>query len=108
MEESNMSHWSRRQFLAATAGVVALPLLEEPAAAVPPIARRPLGKTGMNVSILGLGGGSQFLSACKSDDQVVELLNAAIDGGINYLDCAASYGDGESERRYGLVVEKRR
>ena len=64
----------------------------------------------MEVSILGLGGGSQFLSAVKTEDDAVELLHTAIDGGINYLDCAAGYRDAvhASERLYGLVVPKRR
>jgi len=101
-----MSQWSRRKFLAATAGAAALPLAE--AAAAPKIPRRALGKTGMEVSILGLGGGSQFLAACKTPEEGAALVNEAIDGGINYLDCAASYGNGEAERRYGLVLEKRR
>jgi aryl-alcohol dehydrogenase-like predicted oxidoreductase len=103
-----MSHLNRRQFLAATAGIAALPTLGEAATGPPRIKRRPLGKTGMDVSILGLGGGSQFLAACKTDAEAVEMVNAAIDGGINYLDSAASYGNGEGERRYGLVLEKRR
>jgi aryl-alcohol dehydrogenase-like predicted oxidoreductase len=101
-----MSQWSRRKFLTATAGLAAIPLTQA-AGQGQKIARRPLGKTGMQVSILGLGGGSQFLLV-KDPEQAVELLNTAIDGGINYLDCAASYGDGESERRYGMVLEKRR
>ena len=101
-----MTQWTRRKFLAATAGIGAVPLAE--AHAAPKIQRRPLGKTGMEVSILGLGGGSQFISACKTDEEAVELVNTAIDGGVNYLDCAASYGNGLSERRYGLVLEKRR
>lgn len=102
-----MASWTRREFLGATAGLAVLPLAEQ-AVAAPKILRRPLGRTGMEVSILGLGGGSQFLNACKTDDQAIELLNTAIDGGINYLDCAWSYGNGECLRRYGLVVPKRR
>src|SRR5436189_5965720 len=102
-----MSDFSRREFLAASAaGLAAIPAiadLEEKK-----IPRRALGKTGMQVTILGLGGGSQFLSACKTPEEGAALVNAAIDGGINYLDCAAGYGNGESERRYGLVLEKRR
>ena len=101
-----MASWTRRKFLSATAGLAALPLSGTEAA--PGILRRPLGRTGMEVSILGLGCGSQFLNACKTDEQAVELLNAAIDGGINYLDSAWSYGNGESLRRLGLVVPKRR
>ena len=101
-----MANWTRREFLGATAGLAMLPLAE--AGAAPKIPRRALGRTGMEVSILGLGGGSQFLSACKTDDEAIELLNTAIDGGINYLDCAWSYGNGECLRRYGLVAPKRR
>ncbi len=100
-----MTEWSRREFLAAAAAMAALPWAER---GVPKIPRRPLGRTGMQVSILGLGGGSQFLSACKTDDEAIELLNTAIDGGINYLDSAFGYGNGESLRRYGLVVGSRR
>ncbi len=36
------------------------------------------------------------------------MLNRALDLGINYFDTAESYGDGESERRLGPVVAKRR
>src|SRR5688500_10790403 len=102
-----MANWTRRSFLGATAGLAALPVANA-AAAEPKILRRPLGKTGMQVSILGLGGGSQFLSACKTDEEAAALVNMAIDEGINYLDSAWSYGNGESPRRYGLVVPKRR
>lgn len=101
-----MPEFSRREFLAAGAGAAALPLVSRPDK--PKIPRRKLGKTGLEVSILGLGGGSQFLNACKNDDEAIALVTAAIDGGINYLDSAWGYGDGESLRRYGLVVGKRR
>ncbi len=103
-----MPDFSRREFLAATAGAAALPLQEHGEGVKPKIPRRALGKTGMKVSILGLGGGSQFLNACKNDDESIELVTAAIDGGINYLDSAYGYGSGESLRRYGLVVGARR
>ena len=101
-----MPDLSRRQFLTATAALAALPVAaESPKHKIP---RRPLGKTGMEVSILGLGGGSQFLNACKTDEEAVELVNTAIDGGINYLDSAWSYGNGKSLGWYGLVLAKRR
>ncbi|MEW5978388.1 MAG: aldo/keto reductase [Acidobacteriota bacterium] len=59
------------------------------------------------VSQLAFGGGSRYLMY-KSEDQALEVLNWAIDNGINYLDTAHVYGDGESERRYGLVMKHRR
>ncbi len=105
-----MANWTRRRFLGATAGLAALPLSET--AAAPKIPRRRLGKTGVQVSILGLGCGSQFLRACGTTDaeaNAVEILNTAIDGGINYLDCAASYRNAThaSEKLLGLVVPER-
>jgi aryl-alcohol dehydrogenase-like predicted oxidoreductase len=103
---------TRREFLkATTAGVVAGAAALGAAEAAPPgakIPRRTLGRTGVSVSILGLGGGSNFLRAATTDDEAVALLNMVIDGGVNYLDTASSYGRGESERRYGLVLAKRR
>src|SRR5215470_8168609 len=99
---------SRRDFIAASVSAASLPLANKITESEPRIPRRPLGRTGMQVSILGLGGGSQFLNACKTDDEAAELVTAAIDGGINYLDSAYGYGSGESLRRYGLVVGPRR
>lgn len=101
-----MSNFNRREFLTATVGLAALPLAAEAAETTPKIARRKLGKTGIEVTILGLGGGSQFLKATANDDEAAELVSAAIEGGINYLDSAFGYGDGESLRRYGLVTSK--
>jgi D-threo-aldose 1-dehydrogenase len=39
--------------------------------------------------------------------QALELLRAALDGPINFLDTAAGYGDGESERRIGRALAER-
>jgi uncharacterized protein len=103
-----MSTWTRRRFLGATAGLAALPVADAAAAQTAKIPRRPLGQLGWQVSVLGLGGGSQFLAAAKTDDDAIALLNTAIDGGINYLDSAWGYGSGKSLAYYGLVVPKRR
>lgn len=59
------------------------------------------------MSILGFGGGSRFL-AYENEDQALAILEEAIDRGINYLDTAMSYGDGQSEERYGKILERRR
>jgi predicted aldo/keto reductase-like oxidoreductase len=68
---------------------------------------RVLGKTGARVSILGFGSGSRFLMY-KEEDKALEALNKALDAGINYIDTAYGYGDGESERRVGLLMKTRR
>lgn len=68
---------------------------------------RLLGKTGVRVSVLGIGGGSRFL-AYKDEDKALEALNKAIDSGIHYIDTAQAYGNGISESRVGKVMATRR
>ena len=101
-------HLTRREFLetaAATAGAAAL--AGGPAAAAGPLPRRPFGRTGFDVPILAFGCGSRFL-AYKDEETAVAILAKVIDSGITYLDTAVGYGDGESERRVGLVMKTRR
>ncbi len=78
------------------------------------IPRRILGKTGLEVSILAFGGGSQFLK--NNDGDWEKLLETAVEGGINFFETAPSYiaskfwqtGDGKSldssELRYGKIL----
>src|SRR6202140_1025979 len=68
---------------------------------------RPLGKTGVHVSILAFGGGSRFLMY-KDEDKALEALNRAFDLGITYMDTAYGYGNGLSETRVGKVMAERR
>jgi aryl-alcohol dehydrogenase-like predicted oxidoreductase len=66
--------------------------------------KRPLGSTGAMVSMIGLGGyhiGSRKLSM----KEAVELIQAAIDNGITFLDNSWDYHDGESERRIGKALK---
>lgn len=68
-----------------------------------------LGRTGWRVSRLGLGGaaiGNEFGDVPES--QATHVIHAAIDAGINYLDTAAQYGLGESERRFGVALKGKR
>jgi predicted aldo/keto reductase-like oxidoreductase len=97
---------NRRHFLeAVAAGMLASPLI----AAVQPkgLPVRTLGRTGIQVPILGFGSGSRFLMY-KEEDKAIEALNRAIDLGITYIDTAHSYGDGKSEERVGRVMATRR
>lgn len=108
-----MPQSTRREFLTTTAAsLAALPLVGETAEAADAaqegtakvlIPRRPLGKTGMNVSVLGMGCGSQFLSV-GSDEATTALVHAAVDGGINYLDSAWEYGNGKSLLKLGIAL----
>lgn len=95
----------RREFMAATAA--GLTLIPSATAAEGAIPRRALGRTGGEVSILGFGGGSRFLSY-PDEDLAIRILNEAIDAGINYLDTAQDYGSGRSEELYGKVLKDRR
>jgi uncharacterized protein len=66
--------------------------------------RRKLGRTGANVSILGLGLGAAFME--QSLGTAHALLESALAKGINYWDTARSYGP--SEGMIAPVVERNR
>ena len=64
-----------------------------------------LGKTGMEVSVLGFGGAEiGFEGASQKDCDA--LLGAAIDNGLNAIDTAECYAD--SEEKVGLALSGRR
>ena len=68
--------------------------------------QRPLGKTGLNVSILGQGGaafGQQF--GPVSAQEAADTIHAAIDAGVNLVDSAAYYGKGTAEDFLGRALE---
>ncbi len=97
---------NRREFVkTVVAGVVAAPMLTSLGSAALP--RRTLGRTGIEVPILGFGSGSRFLMY-KQEEKAVAALNHAIDLGITYVDTAHSYGDGQSEEWVGKVMATRR
>ena len=67
------------------------------------IPKRILGKTGIEVTALGLGGVCWNL--LDEDKDAVAVVLRAIDRGITYLDTASSYK--QSERRLGLALMER-
>ncbi|AFM27661.1 aldo/keto reductase [Desulfomonile tiedjei] len=69
------------------------------------IEQRPLGKTGRNVTIMGLGG-EGILRTYGFEKQAYSLINAAIDMGINYFESARAYSGSESY--YGQALRERR
>src|SRR2546430_2366878 len=75
------------------------------------LAERPLGKTGLLVSPLcigcaPLGDMPETFAYGVPEEQALTTIRAIFNGPINFLDTAASYGDGESERRIGLVLRE--
>lgn len=71
-----------------------------------PIARRRFGRYPDLVSIIGLGG--YHLGKPKTMTESVRIMHAAFDAGVNFLDNAWEYHDGESEKRMGRAIEDRR
>jgi predicted aldo/keto reductase-like oxidoreductase len=67
--------------------------------------RRILGGTGLEVSILGLGG-FHLLEISAANARTI--LNRYLDAGGNYVETAPEYGDGESERKIGQAIAARR
>jgi len=68
---------------------------------------RALGKTGLDVSIIGLGGGHLSRKHLTEADSI-RLVRLAVDEGITFMDNAWDYWDGESERRMGKALQGRR
>jgi aryl-alcohol dehydrogenase-like predicted oxidoreductase len=67
---------------------------------------RPFGRTGEEISIIGLGG--FHLGLPSTDAEATQLVHAAIDAGITFLDNAWDYNDGVSEKRMGKAIADRR
>lgn len=68
--------------------------------------KRKLGKTELEVSVLGFGGAEIGFNPHQTQDEVNLLLNSALDAGLNFVDTAAGYL--KSERMIGEAVGKRR
>ncbi len=73
---------------------------------------RPLGRTGLQVPPLcvgcaALGNMPDTFAYSVPEEQAFATLRAVFDGPVRFLDTAAAYGDGESERRIGVVLRAR-
>jgi predicted aldo/keto reductase-like oxidoreductase len=101
---------TRRQFLELAAAATLYPMVgcgggagmsaPSPVSGVP---RRRLGRTGVEVSIVGLGGFHMGMKTFSVEESV-RIVRTAIDGGITFLDNCWDYNDGESERRMGKAL----
>lgn len=70
--------------------------------------RRQLGRTGVTVSVMALGGVAGMQRPPAKDHDPAALAEAALELGISYFDTAPAYNNGQSERNYGEVVARRR
>src|SRR2546427_4051159 len=74
--------------------------------------RKALGSTGLQVTPLCIRCGAlasmpEDFGYAVPEAQALATLRLAFRSPITFLDTAASYGDGESERRIGLVLRER-
>lgn len=104
---------SRRTFIKTALGGAAVASIASSfvpgtACAIPfDVQTRPLGKTGYKVRLFSLGGQATLEQPGKTDEALT-IINTALDLGVNYIDTAAAYGSGISERYIGMVMASRR
>lgn len=70
------------------------------------VPKKQLGRTGVQVSALGVGG--YHLGSANTDQVANEIVAKALDHGINFFDNAWEYHDGLSEERLGRALKGRR
>ncbi len=96
----------RREFLAAslaTGAALAVDSLGAAEADTPTgLPMRPLGKTGVKVSQICLGG--WHIGSVKDQGEAVRIMHAAIDEGLTFFDNAWDYHDGGSEEVMGKAL----
>lgn len=112
--ESN--YVARRQFLQAGAFLAGALMQQASMAALAPLAmtntgpdsipRKPLGKTGEEISIIGLGG--YHIGTIDTYEDAARVVHEALDAGINFFDNAWEYNDGKSEEWVGRALQGRR
>jgi aryl-alcohol dehydrogenase-like predicted oxidoreductase len=104
--------WSRRSFVRsllrnAAFGALFPRLARAAGAGRGLLPTRPLGRTGHQVSLFGLGGQALLEDGARRDEAVA-LIHRALDLGVNYVDTASVYGGGASELAIGEVMRTRR
>jgi aryl-alcohol dehydrogenase-like predicted oxidoreductase len=70
------------------------------------VPKRPLGRTGLEVSVIGIGG--YHLGSASSDSVATQIVNEALDAGVNFFDNAWEYHQGLSEERLGRALKGKR
>ena len=69
---------------------------------------RTLGRTGVQVSTLVLGAMNFGAIGRTTQDEATAIVDAALEAGINFIDTADMYGQGESEEMVGKAIAGRR
>ncbi|KAG9190953.1 putative voltage-gated potassium channel subunit beta [Alternaria panax] len=71
---------------------------------LPEMEYRFMGKSGLQISAISLGGWLTY-GGHVGDDNTFACLKAAFDAGINFFDCAEGYAKGESEKVMGRAIK---
>ena len=76
------------------------------------LAHRPFGRSGFSVPPVSvgcapLGNMPEAFAYGVSEEDALATIRAALDSSLPFIDTAALYGDGESERRIGIVLRER-
>lgn len=107
---------SRRQFVQTTAAAAATVAMAPHTSCTSPspydskgLPTVRLGKTGVNVPLIGFGCGSRWM-AVPDSEKALEILETAFNQGLYYWDTAANYGNNKicSEERIGVILKERR
>ena len=114
MHKGRDTHMNRRRFLEVMAATTAVPLAAgawaaSPGRPEPPketvrgeMRYRALGRTGEEVSVIGLGG--HHIGRQKEEKESIRIIREAIDAGITFMDNCWDYHDGGSEVRMGKAL----
>jgi aryl-alcohol dehydrogenase-like predicted oxidoreductase len=114
--EKPNSYFSRRKFMQGAALIGASPLMKphvltkdqsmSSQTAQGTVPKKPLGRTGVQISAMGLGG--YHLGSANTDQVANEIVAKALDHGIDFFDNAWEYHDGLSEERLGRALHGKR
>ena len=104
MNSSPFEHTRRGFIKAAAAGSLAISvgirgLAAEPRNGIP---YRKLGRTGVEVSAIGIGG--SHMGKQREEEESIKIVRTALDNGINFLDNSWDYNGGASEIRMGKAL----
>jgi aryl-alcohol dehydrogenase-like predicted oxidoreductase len=102
---------SRREFIQAATGVALLAqqvLAQTSSASATGMPTRVLGRTGVRLSVLGIGG--WHIGSIKDENEAIRIMHTAIDEGMTFFDNCWDYHDGRAEEVMGkaLATEGRR
>jgi uncharacterized protein len=91
---------TRREFLQAAASAATLRTASAAETGMP---TRVLGRTGVRVSILGVGG--HHIGRPKDENDGIRIVHAAMDEGMTFMDNAWDYNNGRSEEIMGKALK---